>query len=159
MAVIIVLSEEALRESDVAAIVNLHAERDTRFHVLVPEDTERSLVTDFIDHLSLGELREAWHELTHRPSPEETRMAADEALATSLRRFADADVTADGAVIADDPIPVLRQAVNSLSADQLVVVTRPHAVDDTFHRDWASRARDDLGLPVLHLYSGTNRLG
>ncbi|UFU04786.1 hypothetical protein [Ruania halotolerans] len=159
MPVIIVLTEEALRESDVASIRELHADPATSFHVLVPEDTERSLVADFIDHLSLGELREAWEELTHRPTPEETSAEANEALQTSLERFTASGATADGAVIADDPIPVLRQAVNSLAADQLVVVTRPHAVEDTFHRDWASRAREDLGLPVLHLYSGTNRLG
>ena len=37
--------------------------------------------------------------------------------------------------------------------------TYPHAVEDTFHRDWASRAREELQVPVLHLYSGTSQLG
>jgi hypothetical protein len=41
----------------------------------------------------------------------------------------------------------------------VVVVTRPHAVEDTFHRDWASRARERLGVPVLHVYGGTTFLG
>ncbi|QOR69099.1 hypothetical protein IM660_10145 [Ruania alkalisoli] len=159
MALIIVLTEEALQESDVAAIGELHDAPGTRFHVLVPQDTERNLVTDFIDHLSLFELKEAWDELTHRPDPQQARAEADDALATSLQRFEAAGTDAEGAVIADDPIPALRQAVNGLRADEVVVVTRPHAVEDTFHRDWASRARESLGLPVLHLYSGTNRLG
>jgi len=39
------------------------------------------------------------------------------------------------------------------------VVTLPHALEDTFRRDWASRAREDLRVPVLHLYLGTNQLG
>ncbi|UFU01595.1 hypothetical protein LQF12_08625 [Ruania suaedae] len=159
MAVIIVVTEEALRESDVTGITRLHDSPETRFHVLVPQDTERNLVTDFIDHLSLFELKEAWEELTRRPDPQEARAEAGEALAISLRRFAEAGAHAEGALIGDDPIPALRQAVNGLEADEVVVVTRPHAVEDTFHRDWASRARDSLGLPVLHLYSGTNRLG
>ena len=38
-------------------------------------------------------------------------------------------------------------------------VTDPHAVEDTFRRDWASKARDALDLPVLHLYRGTSMLG
>jgi hypothetical protein len=41
----------------------------------------------------------------------------------------------------------------------VVVVTYPHALEDTFHRDWASRAREELHVPVLHLYSGTSELG
>ena len=35
----------------------------------------------------------------------------------------------------------------------------PHAVEDTFRRDWASKARDALDLPVLHLSRGTSMLG
>ena len=44
-------------------------------------------------------------------------------------------------------------------AREIVVVTYPHAVEDTFHTDWASRAREELHVPVLHLYSGTSELG
>ena len=44
-------------------------------------------------------------------------------------------------------------------ADEVIIVTMPHAVEDTFHSDWASRARETLGVPVLHFYTGTNLLG
>ena len=44
-------------------------------------------------------------------------------------------------------------------ADEVVVVTTPHALEDTFHTDWASRARDELHVPVMHLYAGTSQLG
>jgi hypothetical protein len=40
-----------------------------------------------------------------------------------------------------------------------MVVTSPHAVEDTFHRDWASKARESLGVPVLHVYAGSSFLG
>ena len=55
--------------------------------------------------------------------------------------------TVDHIVVADNDIR------------EIAVITYPHAVEDTFHRDWASRARDELHVPVLHLYSGTSALG
>ena len=36
---------------------------------------------------------------------------------------------------------------------------RPHAVEDTFRTDWANEAQDRLGVPVLHLYSGSGFIG
>jgi len=157
MATIIVLTEEALRDDDITRIRSLYPE--ATFHVLVPADTSRNLVLDFINHLSLLELREAWDSLTHQPAPDEARQEADEALRLSVERLTGAGAQADGHVVADNPLPAVTQAVNNLRADELVVVTRPHAVEDTFHADWASQAREELGLPVLHLYAGTNRLG
>lgn len=157
MATIIVLTEEALSDYDVSKIGELYA--GASFHVLVPADTERNVISDFINHLSLFELREAWDALTERTEPREARQEADEALAATLRELAEAGLEAEGHVVADDPLPAVTQAVNNLDADELVVVTRPHAVEDTFHADWASRAREELGLPVLHLYAGMNRLG
>ena len=53
----------------------------------------------------------------------------------------------------------LVEEVRRLNAREVVVVTEPHAVEDTFHKDWASKAREVLGLPVLHIYAGDWRLG
>jgi hypothetical protein len=53
----------------------------------------------------------------------------------------------------DDPLPALKAAVADGDVAEVAVVTYPHAVEDTFHRDWASRARDELQVPVLHLYA------
>ena len=67
---------------------------------------------------------------------------------------------ATGEIVADDPLPALRAAVAAdPSVTSVVVVTDPHAVEDTFRQDWASKARDALDLPVLHLYRGTSMLG
>ena len=60
---------------------------------------------------------------------------------------------------ADDPLPTLVEEVGRLDASEVVVVTEPHAVEDTFHTDWASKARETLGVPVLHMYAGDWRLG
>ena len=72
-----------------------------------------------------------------------------------------AGLDADGTTTTEDPVAALRSAVAAgpHPAREVVVVTRVHAGEDTFHRDWASRARDELGVPVLHLYAGTPRLG
>ncbi|TDE88906.1 hypothetical protein EXU48_21565 [Occultella glacieicola] len=159
MPTILVLTEEALRESDVKKILHLHDDPEARFEVLVPADTERNVITDIIDHLSLFEMHKAWDSLTHRTDAQTARSEADTALNTSLDRFSAVGAEASGSVIADDPLPALTQAVNNLRADELIVVTRPHAVEDTFHQDWASRAREELGVPVLHFYSGTDFVG
>ena len=65
----------------------------------------------------------------------------------------------DGVVVSDDPLPALRAAVADRDVREVVVVTAPHALEDTFHTDWASRAREVLGVPVLHIYAGDWRLG
>jgi len=56
-------------------------------------------------------------------------------------------------------LPALRTAVGAGDVREVAVVTYPHAVEDTLHTDWASRAREDLQVPVLHLYAGTSELG
>jgi hypothetical protein len=84
---------------------------------------------------------------------------ADTALSTTLAEFERHDVDATGEITSDDPMPTLVEEVARLGAREVVVVTEPHAVEDTFHRDWASRAREALGVPVLHMYAGDWRLG
>jgi hypothetical protein len=157
---ILVLTEDTLAAADVAHIVALHADETLRYRVLVPADTERNVLVSLVDQLSMGELREALDTVLGRePEPAEATADAAEQLAESLAAFADAGIDASGTVVDDDPLPALRAAVTAEGAREVVVVTYPHALEDTFHRDWASRARDDLKVPVLHLYSGTSELG
>jgi len=162
--IIVVLTEDALTETDVAQIRDLYASqeppRDVVYHVLVPADTEQNILVSLVDHLSMGELRDALDAaLGREPEPTEARRDAEEQLAASLAAFAAAGATADGVVVADDPLPALRAVVADRDVSEIVVVTLPHALEDTFHRDWASRAREELRVPVLHLYAGTSRLG
>ncbi|MDT0164843.1 hypothetical protein Q9R32_04675 [Actinotalea sp. AC32] len=155
---ILVLTEDSLTGADVEHITSLHA--DVRYHVLVPADTEQNMLVSLVDHLSMGELREALDAVLGRePEPEEARRTATDQLAESLAAFRAAGVDVDGTVVEDDPLPALRSAVGRLAVREVVVVTQPHALEDTFHTDWASRAREELRVPVLHLYSGTSRLG
>ncbi len=155
---VVVLTEEALRPRDVDTIVGLHAELGATYRVLVPADTERNVLSSFLNHLSLFEMREALESL--KPVDRtEARADADSALATTLAEFEAHGVVATGEITADDPMPTLVEEVARLDASEVVVVTEPQAVEDTFHVDWASKAREALGLPVLHMYSGDWRLG
>jgi len=94
-------------------------------------------------------------------APRGLREALDAALGRNPRpasAHAAAPVAA-GAVVEDDPLPTLRAAVARTGAREVVVLTHPHALEDTFHQDWAARAREELRGPVLHVYLGTSRLG
>src|SRR5690606_31315289 len=73
MPTIVLLTEDALRPSDVENITTLHGADPLTVTVLVPADTERNVVTDFIDHLSLLELREAWDAITEKDDDVQAR--------------------------------------------------------------------------------------
>jgi len=158
---ILVLTEVALTEEDAVRLTSVHADDESgqpTYHLLVPADVERNLLADVLDHLSLFELREALEAVRGEDEPTRTEAAA--ALATSLESFAAVGVTATGEVIEGDPVAGLEKQVTVDGTDrEVMIVTVPHAVEDTFHRDWASRAREALGIPVLHVYAGSSFLG
>lgn len=157
---VLVLAEDALQPVDVTHIATLYDDADISYQVLVPADTARNILVSLIDHLSLGELREALDEVLGRePEPATARATAAEQLRATLDAFEGAGKQASGQVVDDDPLPALRAAVASTDVHGIAVVTQPHALEDTFHQDWASRAREELHVPVLHLYSGTSQLG
>ena len=158
---IVLLTEEALSASDAERITGLHAADTARYRVLVPADTRRNLLADVLDHLSLLELREALDAVTaRRPGhQDDDRVHADQALKMSLAALTATGATATGRVVEGDPVVTLQKELADSPADEVVVVTRPHAVEDTFHTDWASRARERLGVPVLHVYAGSSWLG
>jgi hypothetical protein len=157
---VVLLTEEALQAGDASRIAGLHDTSTVTYRVLVPADTERNLLVDVLDHLSMLELRQALHDLRGEPDPARARAQASQALEESLAALRAAGHDASGQVTGDDPLPSLVDAVAAAGdLAEVVVVTRPHAVEDTFHRDWASRAREVLGVPVLHVYAGTTFLG
>lgn len=156
---IVVLVEDALSPDDARNVLALHPDEDLAYRVLVPADTDRPLLPGVLDSLSLGELKEAWERATgHEPSARQAKATAEQQLEATVAALTAAGRGATGAVVADDPLPALRTAVDD-GAREVVVATYPHLVEDTFHRDWASRARDVLHVPVLHLYLGTSELG
>jgi hypothetical protein len=157
-AAIAVLTEEALGDDDARRILALHADSNPRYHVIVPADTDRNLLADVLDHLSLLQLKEALE--AARGHDETTPAEAATALAETLAALGSYGAQVTGEVVEGDPVAALMRVTGGDPAVwEAVVVTRPHAVEDTFHRDWASKARELLGVPVLHVYAGSSFLG
>jgi hypothetical protein len=157
---IVILTEEPLGADDRVNIESLLAGGDAPLMVLVPANTERHLLVDFLENLSMLEIAKAFRELTSKsPDPATERAEAAETLAASIAALAGLGGGVAGQVVEGEAVEGLVAKVKELGAGQAVVVTRPHALADTFHTDWANRAQDRLGLPVLHLYAGSGFIG
>lgn len=157
---IVILTEEPLGADDRVNIRTLVAGGDSPLVILVPANTERHLLVDFLENLSMLEFAKAFRELTAKtPDPAVERAEAAETLSTSLAALAGIGGGVSGEIVEGDAVAGLVAKVKELGAGQAVVVTRPHAVADTFHTDWANKAQDRLGLPVLHLYAGSGFIG
>jgi hypothetical protein len=155
---IVLLTEETLTDHDAVRVAQLHDPEPVRVHVLVPVDTEHSRLLEALDEVLLGRLREAARD-SGDENPEDARLAAQHALDTSRETLGLAGVdTRNGALVPDDPVEATVDAARELGADEIIVVTPPHLVEETLRRDWASRLRDKVELPVLHTTAGTDRV-
>ncbi|TKV26926.1 hypothetical protein FDK12_13270 [Arthrobacter sp. NamB2] len=155
---ILVLTEEALTLPDLRNLRTLQGEEPAEVVVLIPEDRNESVLGEFFRHLSLLEVGEAFRSL----SPDDRRddeAAARGALEQSLQLLRGESFTARGRTTKGNPVDALVQEAAGSGAAQAVVITRPHAMADTFHTDWANKAQDKLGIAVLHLYSGSGFIG
>ncbi|PNI07958.1 hypothetical protein CXX84_13310 [Arthrobacter sp. AFG7.2] len=156
---IVILTEEPLGADDRLNIERLVDGGDTRLVVLVPANTERHLLVDFLENLSLLDIAKAFRELTSHTDPAQERVQAAETLAVSLAALEGLGTGLTGEVVEGGAVDGLVAKVRETGAAQAVVITRPHAVADTFHTDWANKAQDQLGVPVLHLYAGSGFIG
>lgn len=157
MVTTVLLTEDALLAHDVERVVHLHDPDALRVHVLVPVDTQHNRLVEALDGLALGRLRSA----TSDPgddAPEQARVRAQTALDASVSALAGSGAQVEGALVADDPVPEVVAAARDLDADEVIVVTQPHLIEEALRRDWASRIRADLRRPVLHMVSGTDRV-
>lgn len=154
---VIVLAEQAMTPGDAAEVVGLHdGISDTKhYHVLIPCENAQLRVETALGSLGASEI---WTS----PVVENVDVVTGEAQ-KSLDREADTAVTvsvaaiealgheASGEFSSDDPLDSLDDVVAKGTADEVIVMTRPHVVQEFFHLDWTSKARRRLGVPVLHL--------
>ncbi|MET9906176.1 indole-3-glycerol phosphate synthase [Streptomyces sp. NPDC002144] len=149
----VLMIEKALTSADVEFVTGLHGEEEVSFHVLLqPRGDQADRLLRAIDDVALGELDEATREgLT--PEGEEAKSFGERALAVSLQALTAAGSAAEGRLIEDHPLDALKSLVEEIGADEVIVLTDPHYVEEFFHRDWASRARHKVGVPVLKLFS------
>jgi hypothetical protein len=153
---ILLLSEETLVDHDAARIAQLHGDEEVEVHLLVPADAEHNRLIEALDEVALGNLRDALDD--EDPSAEQAELEAMHAVNDSLAKLVSAGLTAHGSVTGSDPVPAAVEAARQDDADEVIVVTPPHIFEAGLRRDWASRLRDDLRLPVLHIVSGTDRV-
>ncbi|SEC09061.1 MULTISPECIES: hypothetical protein [Arthrobacter] len=158
---IVILTETTLDDSDRTSLEELLDGGEFSAKLLVQADTQRHLLVDFVEHLSLLEFAEAFRELGAKaPDTADARQDASQVLEKSLTALEGLFQEIDGSVVDEgSAVQALVDAVKDTGASQAVVFTRPHAVLDTFHADLASKAQHALGLPVLHLYAGSGFIG
>ncbi|MDT6987882.1 indole-3-glycerol phosphate synthase [Streptomyces lusitanus] len=149
----VLMIEKALTSADVEFVTTLHGDEPVAFHVLLqPRGEQADRLLRAIDDVALGELDEAVRE-GGTPEGDEARSMGERALAVSLQALRTTGDTAEGRLVEDHPLDALRKLVEEVGADEVIVLTDPHYVEEFFHRDWASRARHKVGVPVLKLFS------
>jgi hypothetical protein len=127
--------EKALTSADVEFVTTLHGEEPVSFQVLLQPRGEQAV-------------REG-----ETPEGEEALSVGQRALEVSLAALRASGSDAEGRLIEDHPLDALKSLVGEVGADEVIVLTDPHYVEEFFHRDWASRARHKVGVPVLKLFS------
>ncbi|MEV0526350.1 indole-3-glycerol phosphate synthase [Streptomyces sp. NPDC050439] len=149
----VLMIEKALTSADVEFVTTLHGDETVSFRVLLqPRGDQADRLLRAIDDVALGELDEAAKE-GDVPEGQDATAPARKALEVSLTALRAAGCEASGRLIEDHPLDALKQLVDESDADEVIVLTDPHYVEEFFHRDWASRARHKVGVPVLKLFS------
>jgi hypothetical protein len=154
---VIVLAEQALTSGDAAGVVSLHTgiEDDVHYHVLIPCGNAQLMVETALG--SLG-ATDTWAAPVVDAGDIDTgevqsRLDSDArtAVTASVAALQAAGRPASGEFSSDEPLDSLDAVVARQAAAEVIVMTRPHVVQEFLHLDWTSRARRRLGVPVLHL--------
>ncbi|WP_199825101.1 indole-3-glycerol phosphate synthase [Streptomyces maremycinicus] len=149
----VLMIEKALTSADVEFVSTLHGDEPVSFQVLLqPRGDQADRLLRAIDDVALGELDEAARE-GETPEGDEAKGFGVRALEVSLHALHAAGHDAVGRLVEDHPLDALKSLVAEAGADEVIVLTDPHYVEEFFHRDWASRARHKVGVPVLKLFS------
>ncbi|MDH6140999.1 MULTISPECIES: indole-3-glycerol phosphate synthase [Kitasatospora] len=151
----VLMIEKALSDADVELVTTLHGEERVSFVVLMQPRGKTDELLRALDDVALGHLDRAVHEHDEHDEHGEPGAAdvVGESLEHSLRHLRAAGAEAVGQVVEDHPLDVLRAVVEQTGADEVLVLTAPHFVEEFFHRDWASQARHKVGVPVLKLFA------
>ncbi|MEU7064427.1 indole-3-glycerol phosphate synthase [Streptomyces sp. NPDC053429] len=148
----VLMIEQPLTPVDVDFVTTLHGDDEVSFIVLMQPRGDQDRLLRAIDDVALGELPEALRE-GDEPEGDAARRPAAQALEHSLEALRRKGAKAVGQLVEDHPLDKLRSVVDQTGADEVIVLTAPHFVEEFFHRDWASRARHKVGVPVLKLFA------
>ncbi|MBE9500390.1 indole-3-glycerol phosphate synthase [Streptomyces sp. GKU 257-1] len=148
----VLMIEKPLVAADTEMVTTLHGEETVSFVVLLQPRGDQDRLLRALDDVALGELEQVVRE-ADEPEGGEAVGPAEQALELSLKHLRDAGCEAVGQIIEDHPLDVLKSVAEQTHADEVIVLTAPHLVEEFFHRDWASRARHKVGVPVLKLFA------
>ncbi|MGW0364830.1 indole-3-glycerol phosphate synthase [Streptomyces sp. NPDC002990] len=148
----VLMIEQPLTTVDVDFVTTLHGDDQVSFIVLMQPRGDQDRLLRAIDDVALGELPEAIREADEPEGPA-ARGPAEQALAHSLEALRKRGAKAVGHIVEKHPLDHLKAVVDETGADEVIVLTAPHFVEEFFHRDWASRARHKVGVPVLKLFA------
>ena len=154
MVTTVLMIEKPLVSDDVELVTTLHGEELVSFVVLLQPRGEQDRLLRALDDVALGELDDAVRE-NQIPEGDESLGPAERALEHSLEEIRNTGAEAVGQIILEHPLDLLTSVVQQTHADEVIVLTAPHLVEEFFHRDWASRARHKVGVPVLKLFAHT----
>ena len=148
----VLMIEKPLTSEDVEFVTTLHGREAVSFVVLMQPRGDQDVLLRAIDDVALGELKEAVRE-GEEPEGVAAKAPAERALDHSVAALRAAGSEAVGRIVEDHPLDMLKSVVEEVGGDEVIVLTAPHYVEEFFHRDWASRARHKVGVPVLKLFA------
>ncbi|MFF5444128.1 indole-3-glycerol phosphate synthase [Streptomyces sp. NPDC012888] len=148
----VLMIEKPLTSVDVDFVTTLHGDDPVSFFVLMQPRGRQDRLLRAIDDVALGEIPEAIRE-ADEPEGTAALPPAEQALEHSLAALRKRGGRAVGQLVEDHPLDKLKAVVEETGADEVIVLTAPHFVEEFFHRDWASRARHKVGVPVLKLFA------
>jgi hypothetical protein len=154
---VVILAEQAMTAADAQEVVSLHeAIEDTRhYHVVIPcEDATRQAEFGYgsigpYDAIAAPPVAAALIDID--AAQEAIDKQASNAVQATITRLRALGMQASGEFSSKDPLDTLARAVADSHADEVIVMTLPHAISELFHLDWTSKARRRLGVPILHL--------
>jgi hypothetical protein len=133
---------------------------EVRYHVLFPAEDAAARIEAAVGTLGndtiIGAPAMPPDPVTIEMVREETERETNRDLQVTLEALHSAGAEAEGEVVDDDPIEALAATVQAVDGREAIILTRPHVVSEFFHRDWSSRARRAIGVPVLHLLEHEN---
>lgn len=155
----VLLTEKALSDHDVSRVAHLHDPEPVHVHLVVPSHDDRSELAEAVDDITRADFADVLRDEDAGRTPAQLASAAEQEVAASIAALLAAGVAqVDGEVAAGSPVDRVVELARSLDADEVVVLTEPHLLADWTRRDWATRLRHALDLPVLHVVLGTDQV-
>jgi hypothetical protein len=155
----VLLTEKTLSDHDIQRVAHLHDPEPVHVHVVVPSHDDHSELSEAVDDITRTDFRDVLHDQDAGRSEAELTTAADRELAASIAALRAAGVAeVDGEVATGHPVDRVAEVARSMDADEVVVFTEPHLLADWTRRDWATKLRHALDLPVLHVVLGTDQV-